>query len=74
MTNEWMLRHASWWSLKLEFFFGKEILGAYDLRKLRIFNRLNTLGLITGILLPIFGILNNDQLPAIAWLVAFSLP
>jgi two-component system sensor histidine kinase/response regulator len=72
MTNEWMLRQASWWSLKLEFFFGKEILGAYDQRKLRIFNRLNTLGLITGILLPIFGFLNNDQLPAIAWLVACS--
>lgn len=72
MTNEWMLKQASWWSLKLEFFFGKETLSPYDQRKLRIFNRLNTLGLITGILLPIFGFLNNDQLPAIAWLVACS--
>ncbi|ULQ57793.1 HAMP domain-containing histidine kinase [Flavihumibacter rivuli] len=41
-------------------------------RRMRIFNRLNFLGLLTGILLPIAGLLNNDELPAIAWVVACS--
>jgi two-component system, sensor histidine kinase and response regulator len=45
---------------------------AYDKRKLRIFNRLNTLGLITGIFLPLAGLFNNDHLPLIAWVVACS--
>lgn len=41
-------------------------------RKLRIFNRLNRLGLATGLLLPLVGLLNDDPLPPIAWLVACS--
>jgi signal transduction histidine kinase len=43
-----------------------------EVRKMRIFNRLNWMGLLTGIFLPITGLLNNDELPLIAWIVACS--
>lgn len=43
-----------------------------EMRKMRIFNRLNWMGLLTGICLPIAGLLNNDELPVIAWVVACS--
>ena len=44
----------------------------YEKRKLGIFNQLNFLGLITGIILPIMGLVGNENLPALAWVVAFS--
>lgn len=47
-------------------------LDEYEKRKLSIFNYLNFFGLITGIILPIAGIFNNDNLPLLAWIVAFS--
>lgn len=43
-----------------------------EIRKMRIFNRLNWLGLLTGLCLPVAGMLNNDRLPLVAWIVACS--
>lgn len=43
----------------------------YDQRKLSIFNQLNFFQLLTGFLIPVFGLISNKQLPAGAWLVAF---
>jgi signal transduction histidine kinase len=42
----------------------------YELRKLGIFNQINFFQLLTGILVPITGLLTNKQLPTGAWLVA----
>jgi two-component system, sensor histidine kinase and response regulator len=44
----------------------------YEKRKMGIFNKLNTLGIATGIILPLIGIFNNDHLPGLAWFVATS--
>ncbi|OSZ77754.1 hypothetical protein CAP36_15430 [Chitinophagaceae bacterium IBVUCB2] len=44
----------------------------YELRKLAIFNILNTLGIMNGIVIPLAGLFNDDKLPALAWLVAIS--
>ncbi|MGV3767556.1 MAG: sensor histidine kinase [Chitinophagaceae bacterium] len=44
----------------------------YMRRKLRIFNILNIFGMLTGVIIPLVGILNQDQLPWEAWVVAFS--
>ncbi|MCM5530544.1 sensor histidine kinase KdpD [Parasegetibacter sp. NRK P23] len=44
----------------------------YMRRKLRIFNILNIFGLLTGLFIPLAGILNHDELPWEAWVVAFS--
>lgn len=41
----------------------------YEKRKLSIFNLLNLLQLIAGILIPLFGIINTSKLPYMAWLV-----
>ena len=41
-----------------------------ETRKLRIFNQLNFLGIITGITVPISGIFDDTRLPALTWLVA----
>jgi signal transduction histidine kinase len=41
-----------------------------EIRKLRIFNQLNFLGIITGITVPISGIFDDTRLPAMTWLVA----
>ena len=41
-----------------------------EVRKLRIFNQLNFLGIITGITVPISGIFDDTRLPAMTWLVA----
>jgi len=41
-----------------------------EIRKLRIFNQLNFLGIITGITVPISGIFTDSRLPAMTWLVA----
>jgi signal transduction histidine kinase len=42
----------------------------YDKRKLGIFNLLNFFQLLTGIVVPAAGLINQAQLPASAWLVA----
>ena len=41
-----------------------------EIRKLRIFNQLNFLGIITGVTVPISGLFSNGQLPALTWFVA----
>lgn len=47
-------------------------LDEYEHRKLGIFNLLNFLGMLTGLLIPVTGIFNNDKLPLLAWVVACS--
>jgi two-component system, sensor histidine kinase and response regulator len=42
----------------------------YEKRKLRIFNQLNFLQFITGILIPLFGLYGAAKLPANAWIIA----
>lgn len=44
----------------------------YERRKLAVFNVLNAMGLMNGIIIPIVGLFNNDQLPPVAWAVACS--
>lgn len=44
----------------------------YEKRKLAIFNILNCMGLMNGIIIPIAGFFSNDNLPPLAWIVAFS--
>lgn len=44
--------------------------GAYERRKLRVFNQLNFFQLLTGILVSVLGLINNQQLASTAWLVA----
>jgi two-component system sensor histidine kinase/response regulator len=45
----------------------------YEKRKLGIFNQLNFFQLVTGIIVPVAGLFNNQKLPTLAWLVA-SMP
>jgi len=45
----------------------------YEKRKLRIFNQLNFFQLLTGILIPALGLIQNHKLPYLVWLVA-SIP
>jgi signal transduction histidine kinase len=42
----------------------------YEKRKLGIFNQLNFFQLLTGILIPIAGLLHHDRLPFSAWMFA----
>ncbi len=44
----------------------------YEKRKLAIFNILNCMGILNGIIIPIAGLFNNDNLPTLAWVVAVS--
>lgn len=58
-------------------FFGKSIgiipeMEDFEKRKLSIFNQLNLLGVITGVLVPLVGLLFNDHLPPLAWFAAAS--
>jgi signal transduction histidine kinase len=46
----------------------------YEKRKLGIFNQLNFFQLITGIVIPVAGLLRSHQLPAMAWEVACIPP
>ena len=48
----------------------EESMDEYEKRKLTIFNQLNFFQLLTGILVPIIGLIHSDQLPASAWLIA----
>jgi two-component system, sensor histidine kinase and response regulator len=45
-------------------------LDGYSARRLGIFNTLNFIGLLTGIVIPILAVINNGYLPVIAWVVA----
>jgi two-component system sensor histidine kinase/response regulator len=47
-----------------------EAMEDYEKRKLRIFNQLNFFQLLTGILVPVLGLVQNHKLPALIWLVA----
>jgi two-component system, sensor histidine kinase and response regulator len=47
-----------------------EELDGYAARRLGIFNTLNFIGLLTGIVIPLIAILNKGYLPVIAWIVA----
>lgn len=47
-----------------------EELDGYAARRLGIFNTLNFIGLLTGIIIPLVAILNQGYLPVIAWVVA----
>jgi two-component system, sensor histidine kinase and response regulator len=42
----------------------------FEKRELSVFNQLNFFQLVIGIIIPIAGLVNNHQLPALAWLVA----
>ena len=42
----------------------------YESRKLGVFNQLNFFQLITGIFIPITGLLHQDNVPANAWLIS----
>src|ERR1700744_330710 len=46
----------------------------YEKRKLRIFNQLNFLQLVTGIVVPVIGAIGNHHFPLTAWLVACLAP
>lgn len=47
-----------------------EKMDEYEKRKLSVFNFLNFLQLFVGILVPLFGLLHNDNLPFSAWILA----
>ncbi len=47
-------------------------LDEYEKRKLAIFNILNCMGIINGIIIPVAGLFNNDKLPWLEWVVAIS--
>jgi two-component system, sensor histidine kinase and response regulator len=44
----------------------------FEKRKLSIFNQLNFLGVITGIIVPLLGLFFNDHLPPLAWFAIAS--
>ncbi len=50
----------------------KPSLGSYEKRKLGIFNFMNFIGLITGILMPFAGLYTKDHFPILARIVACS--
>jgi signal transduction histidine kinase len=50
----------------------KPSLGSYEKRKLGIFNFMNFLGLLTGIIMPFAGLYTKDQFPLLAHVAASS--
>ena len=44
----------------------------YEKRRIGIFNLINFFGTLTGLFIPLGGILNDGYLPFIAWVVAFA--
>lgn len=50
----------------------RETMGEYEKRKLSVFNQLNAVGIFCGLLIPIVGLFDEQSLPAIASIVAFS--
>lgn len=47
-------------------------LDEYERRKLGIFNLLNFIALLSGLAVPVAGLIDTHQLPMLAWVVAFS--
>lgn len=47
-------------------------LDEYERRKLALFSILNCMGIFNGIVIPLAGLFNDDQLPALAWAAAIS--
>ena len=45
---------------------------SYEKRRLGIFNRINFLGLITGIVIPLSALFGHGYVPTIAWVVAIA--
>lgn len=43
----------------------------YEKRKMSIFNQLNFFGMISGVVVPLIGLLNTTHLPPLAWFVAY---
>ncbi|MBS1576066.1 MAG: HAMP domain-containing histidine kinase [Bacteroidetes bacterium] len=46
----------------------------YDRRKLEIFNLLNFLNLVAGVIVPVTGLIQDRNLPVTAWIAAFAPP
>jgi two-component system, sensor histidine kinase and response regulator len=44
----------------------------YEKIKLSVFNILNAMGMMNGIVIPVAGLFNDDKLPVLAWVVACS--
>src|SRR5688500_4235405 len=44
----------------------------FEKRKLSIFNQLNFLGIVAGVIVPLIGIFFNDHLPPLAWFAIAS--
>src|ERR1700743_1106642 len=42
----------------------------YEIRKLGVFNQLNFFQLLTGIIIPVAGLIRNHHFPFFAWIVA----
>lgn len=61
---------ALYWKIRL--LGDSPALDEYEKRKLAIFNILNCMGILNGIVIPVAGLFNNDKLPALAWVVAIS--
>lgn len=76
MDIEWQqpFRAAGWASLhffeKIKGLGFSATMDDYEKRKLGIFNQLNFFQLLTGVIIPIAGLLRNRQFPALAWMVA----
>src|SRR5215207_9812479 len=47
-----------------------EMMDEYEKRKLGVFNQLNFFQLITGLLIPLIGLIQNHSLPMSVWLLA----
>ncbi len=73
---EWQRKFKSAGSASLQFLERVKGMGFnasmddYEKRKLSIFNQLNFFQLVTGVIIPIAGLVRNHQFPALAWAVA----
>jgi signal transduction histidine kinase len=78
LTAEWLPKRPMAMDISLPSFARIKALGStefmddYEKRKLGIFNQLNFLQLITGIIIPIAGAISNRHFPLVAWIVACS--
>lgn len=69
-SMEPLLRYPSQALRKIKVLGFVEKMDEYEKRKLGVFNQLNFFQFLTGILIPIMGLLHRDQLPFKAWIVA----
>jgi two-component system, sensor histidine kinase and response regulator len=76
MDIEWQQKFKAASSVSLHYFERIKGIGFtvtiddYEKRKLSIFNQLNFFQLLTGIVIPVAGLIRNHQFPAMAWIVA----